>query len=198
VLWWFERTTGGAAVDIKGEYRIASDRQAVWAALNDPEVLKKCIPGCESLEKQDDDSYRGKVSAAIGPVRARFDTTIRLDNLNPPSSYTLIGESKAGAAGFGRGSADVQLEERDGGTLLRYSAEFQVGGKLAQVGSRLVAGATRKTADAFFGCLSRELDSGAARVDTTPPVARPAGLSRTWIVAVSLLLLLLIGWILLG
>lgn len=182
---------------MKGEYRIASDRQAVWEALNDPEMLKKCIPGCESLEKQGDDSYRGKVSAAIGPVRARFDTTIRLENLNPPESYTLTGESKAGAAGFGRGSADVRLEEDDGGTLLSYSADFKVGGKLAQVGSRLVAGATRKTADEFFGCLSSTLDSGATRVDT-PPDGRRAGVSRTWIVAGAVVLLLLIGWILLG
>lgn len=184
-------------MEIKGEYRIASDRQAVWEALNDPGMLKKCIPGCESLEKQGDDSYRGKVAAAIGPVRARFDTTIRLENLDPPASYTITGESKAGAAGFGRGSADVRLEEQDGGTLLSYSADFKVGGKLAQVGSRLVAGATRKTADEFFGCLSRELDSGATRVDTAPG-ERPAGLSRSWIVAAAVVLLLLIGWILLG
>lgn len=183
-------------MEIKGEYRIASDRQAVWQALNDPEVLKKCIPGCESLEKQADDSFLGKVSAAIGPVRARFDVTIRLDNLKPPESYTLVGESKAGAAGFGRGSADVRLEPRDDGTLLSYTAEFKVGGKLAQVGSRLVAGATRKTADDFFDCLSRELDSGATPVDRTGD--RPAGLSRSWIVAAAVVLLLLIGWILLG
>ena len=183
-------------MEIKGEYRIASERQVVWDALNDPGMLQKCIPGCESLEKQGDDSFRGKVSAAIGPVRARFDTVIRLENLNPPQSYTLTGESKAGAAGFGRGSADVHLEEQDGGTLLSYTADFKVGGKLAQVGSRLVVGATRKTADEFFGCLSRELDSGAIRVDTPPE--RPAGFSRTWIITAALVLLLLIGWILLG
>lgn len=185
-------------MEIKGEYRIASDRQAVWEALNDPEMLKKCIPGCESLEKQGDDSYRGKVAAAIGPVRARFDTTIRLDNLEPPESYTITGESKAGAAGFGRGKADVRLAEQEGGTLLSYSADFKVGGKLAQVGSRLVVGATRKTADEFFGCLSRELDSGASRVDT-PAAARPAGRrSGVWIVAAAVGVLLLLGWILLG
>lgn len=184
-------------MEIKGEYRIASNRQAVWEALNDPEVLRKCIPGCESLEKQGDDSYRGKVAAAIGPVRARFDTTIRLENLNPPESYTLSGESKAGAAGFGRGSADVRLEERDGATLLSYSADFKVGGKLAQVGSRLVAGATRKTADEFFGCLSGTLDSGATRVGTAP-ARRPAGFRQGYVVVAAIVLLLLISWILLG
>lgn len=186
-------------MEIKGEYRIASDRQTVWAALNDPEVLRKCIPGCESLERQDDDSFKGKVTAAIGPVRARFDTTIRLENLVPPESYTLTGESRAGAAGFGRGSADVRLTEDGGSTLLSYSADFKVGGKLAQVGSRLVLGATRKTADAFFGCFSRELDSGAIRADESA-AAVPEGRSRKpWVVgALAVLAVLLIGWLLLG
>ena len=184
-------------MEIKGEYRIASDRQTVWAALNDPEMLKKCIPGCESLEKQDDDSFRGRIAAAIGPVRARFDTIIRREKPIPPESYTLTGEAKAGAMGFGRGSADVSLREQDGGTLLTYSADFRVGGKLAQVGSRLVLGATRKTADEFFGCFSRELDSGAVRVEAAAG-PRPGGTGRrAWIIAAAVALVLLIGWILL-
>lgn len=186
-------------MEIKGEYRIASDRPAVWAALNDPEVLKKCIPGCESLDRQDDDSFRGRISAAIGPVRARFDTVIRIENPQPPASYTLTGEAKAGAAGFGRGSADVTLTEQDDGTLLSYSADFKIGGKLAQVGSRLVLGATRKTADDFFGCFSRELDSGAARVDSAASApATGSVLGKSWLVAAVVLLVLLIGWFLLG
>jgi len=148
-------------VEVKGEYQIASSRDTVWAALNDVAMLQKCIPGCDSLEQTADSEFQGKVAAAIGPVRAKFNVVIRLQNAVPPESYTLSGESKAGAVGFGRGSADVSLTEKDGGTLLAYSAEFKVGGKLAQVGSRLVVGATKKTADDFFGCLSRELDSAA-------------------------------------
>lgn len=144
-------------MDISGEYLIAAKRDAVWAALNDPGMLKTCIQGCESLERTGENQFQGKVAAAIGPVRAKFNVEIRLENVVPGESYTLAGESKAGTVGFGRGSANVALGEQDGGTLLKYTAEFKVGGKLAQVGSRLVLGATKKTADDFFGCLSREL-----------------------------------------
>jgi hypothetical protein len=119
--------------------------------------------------------------------------------LNPPESYTLKGESKAGAAGFGRGSADVRLQETDDGTLLRYDAKFQVGGKLAQVGSRLVLGATRKMADDFFGNFSRELDSGATRIYADDAARRgKGGIDRkTWIAVGLASLVLLIYWFLL-
>ena len=172
-------------MDIKGEYQIAADRQTVWAALNDPEMLRQCIQGCEALVRTGDNQFEGKVAAAIGPVRAKFNMVIRLENVVAPESYTLSGESKAGSVGFGRGSADVALREQDGGTLLTYSAAFKVGGKLAQVGSRLVLGATRKMADDFFGGLSRELeavgaaepaqsDAAAARARQPPEASRNA------------------------
>lgn len=183
-------------MEIKGEYQIDSSRENVWLALNDPEMLKKCIPGCESLEKISDTELAATVMAAIGPVRARFNTKLSLENLNPPESYTLTGESKAGAAGFGRGSAVVTLAESDGGTLLTYSADFKVGGKLAQVGSRLVLGATKKTADDFFGTFSRQLDPGAERVD----VAADSGgavTSKTWLAVGAAVVVLLIWWFLL-
>jgi carbon monoxide dehydrogenase subunit G len=181
-------------VEIKGEYQIASSRESVWAALIDPEVLKRCIPGCESLEKTSENEFSGNVTTAIGPVKARFKTHISLEDLNPPESYTLAGESKAGAAGFGRGSARVKLVEKDGGTLLSYEAQFKVGGKLAQVGSRLVLGATRKVADEFFGAFSTELDPAAVRIGAP---AKGAGLSMaTWMVIAGVLLLLLAGWFL--
>lgn len=186
-------------MDIKGEYRIACDRRRVWEALNDPEVLKRCIPGCESLEMADASNMNARIVASIGPVKSKFDTRISIDNLHPPESYTLSGESKAGAAGFGRGSADVRLLETDDGTLLSYDAKFQVGGKLAQVGSRLVLGATRKLADDFFGNFSRELDSGATRIETddTAP-GRKGGIDRkTWIAVGMASLVLLIYWFLL-
>ncbi len=160
-------------MDISGEYQIAANRRAVWEALNDPAMLQKCIQGCESLERTGENEFHGKVAAAIGPVRARFDVVLRVENAVPPESYTLTGESKAGPVGFGRGSAAVVLSDQDGGTLLRYTAEFKVGGKLAQVGSRLVVGATRKTADDFFGCLSRELEARAPQEEKAEDTAAP-------------------------
>ena len=183
-------------MEIKGEYQIASSRENVWLALNDPEMLKKCIPGCESLEKISDTELTATVMAAIGPVRARFNTKLSLENLNPPESYTLVGESKAGVAGFGRGGADVTLAENDEGTLLTYTADFNVGGKLAQVGSRLVVGATRKMADDFFGKFSRELDPGAERVDVDED-SGGAVAPQTWLAVVGVLVVLLIWWFLL-
>ncbi len=182
-------------MEIKGEFRIASDRQTVWQALNNPDVLQRCIPGCESLEKRGENEYSGKVAAAIGPVRAKFDTRITLQNLKPPESYTLSGETKAGAAGFGRGSAQVHLAEQDGATLLTYTADFKVGGKLAQVGSRLVLGATRKTADEFFGCFCRELDGGAVKVASAPSAGTGA-MARNCIIAAAIVVVLLVGWFL--
>jgi carbon monoxide dehydrogenase subunit G len=183
-------------MEIKGEYQIASSRETVWLALNDPAMLKQCIPGCESLEKISDTELTATVMASIGPVRARFNTRLTLENLNPPESYTLVGESKAGAAGFGRGSADVTLTENVDGTLLSYVADFRVGGKLAQVGSRLVLGATKKTADDFFGTLSRELDPGATRVSLDDTVEGTAT-ARTWLKVAGVVVVLLIWWFLL-
>ena len=183
-------------MQVKGEYRIASSREAVWEALNDPEMLKKCIPGCQSLEKESDTALNAMVVAAIGPVRAKFATRLSLEDLNPPQSYRLVGESKAGAAGFGRGSAEVVLTEQDGGTLLAYDADFKVGGKLAQVGSRLVLGAVRKTADDFFGTFSKELDPGAIR-SAAPETAPQAVMKKTWLAVGAAVLVLLIWWILL-
>jgi len=183
-------------MEIKGEYQIASSREDVWQALNDPEMLKKCIPGCESLEKISDTKMIATVMASIGPVRARFNTKLSLENLNPPESYTLVGESKAGAAGFGRGSADVTLAENDDGTLLSYTADFRVGGKLAQVGSRLVLGATRKIANDFFGNFSRELDPGATRVGVED-AGEGTVIPRTWLAVAIAVAVLLIWWFLL-
>lgn len=190
--------TGDRCVEIKGEYQIASDREQVWAALIDPEMLKICIPGCQSLQQVSEHEFEALVKVAIGTVRARFNTRISLENLDPPQSYTLVGESKAGAAGFGRGSAEVVLTEQDGGTLLSYSADFKVGGKLAQVGSRLVLGATRKTADDFFGRFSKELDPAARKIAVEPDAAAASGItSRTWLAIGGAVAVLLIWWFLL-
>ncbi len=138
-------------MDISGEFDIPADRQQVWEALNDPDVLAQCIPGCESIERTSDTAFVAKMIAKIGPVKARFESHILLSNLNPPSSYTISGEGKGGPAGFGKGSAEVTLAESDGNTTLYYTATLLVGGKLAQIGSRLVGGAARKIANDFFG-----------------------------------------------
>jgi carbon monoxide dehydrogenase subunit G len=184
-------------VEIKGEYQIDASRQAVWEALNEPDTLKKCIPGCESLEILSDTEMHAVVMAAIGPVRARFNTKLSLENRRPPESYTLVGESKAGAAGFGRGSANVVLSEHENGTLLSYTADFKVGGKLAQVGSRLVVGATKKIANDFFGTFSREFDSAAVS-DVRADTNTGSGIdSRTWLRVGAAVVVLLIWWFLL-
>lgn len=185
-------------MEISGEYHIARDREAVWAALNDPDMLQKCIPGCEALEQTGDHSYSGRIRTAIGPVRATFGVNLKLENLQPPERYTLVGDSKGGAAGFARGAADVELVANGAATALRYSAEFKVGGKLAQVGSRLVLGATRKTADDFFGCLAREL--GEARPPEQPlrPVPERFKLrTKAWLAAGLGAVIILLWWFLL-
>ncbi|MGH1478243.1 MAG: SRPBCC family protein [Geminicoccales bacterium] len=138
-------------MDMSGEYRIPASREKVWAALNDPETLKASIPGCESLEMIGDDAFTAKVVAKVGPVKAKFGGEVKLLNINPPESYTISGEGKGGAAGFAKGGADVKLaDDGEGGTVLTYVAKADVGGKLAQLGSRLIDGTSKKMADEFF------------------------------------------------
>lgn len=137
-------------MEMTGEYAIAAPRQRVWEALNDPETLKACIPGCETLTKTSDTSFEARVKAKVGPVSATFTGAVTLQDLNPPVSYTIAGEGKGGVAGFAKGGATVALAEQEGGTLLTYNVEAQIGGKLAQLGQRLVNGAAKKLADEFF------------------------------------------------
>ena len=137
-------------MDVDGEERIAASRDAVWQALNDPDVLKQCIPGCQSLDKTSPTELVTTIRIKIGPVAASFNGEITLSNINAPESYTISGEGKGGIAGFGKGTADVVLLEDGGETILRYSAKAQVGGKLAQLGSRLVDSTSRKLAQQFF------------------------------------------------
>jgi uncharacterized protein len=144
-------------MDMNGEFTVPAAREAVWEALNDPDVLMRCIPGCESITRASDTQFDAAMRMKIGPVKAKFTTTIELSDLNPPVSYTLSGQGKGGAAGFAKGSARVELESVAEGTCVRYTAAMQVGGKLAQIGSRLVAGAARKIADQFFNAFSQEL-----------------------------------------
>jgi carbon monoxide dehydrogenase subunit G len=138
-------------MEIKGEYRIAAPQEKVFAALNDPTVLRACIPGCESLEKISDTEMAAKVRLRIGPVSASFSGKVMLSDIDPPKGYRISGEGQGGVAGFAKGSAVVALREDGGETVLEYSADAQVGGKIAQVGARLITGTARKLADEFFG-----------------------------------------------
>ena len=122
----------------------------VWAALNDSSILKQCIPGCKELQNTSDTELTAKMQSKIGPVKTNFVTRLTLSDLNPPNSYVISGEGKGGAAGFARGSAKVNLEQEGDETVLRYEAEVKVGGKIAQVGSRLIDGTARKLAQDFF------------------------------------------------
>jgi carbon monoxide dehydrogenase subunit G len=148
-------------MEMTGEYRIAAPREKVWAALNDPEILKASIPGCQELEKRSDTEMAAKVVSKIGPVKATFLGEVTLSNINPPSSYTISGEGKGGVAGFAKGGADVALTDEGGMTVLRYTAKAQVGGKLAQLGARLIDATAKQMADQFFGAFAERVGGGA-------------------------------------
>jgi carbon monoxide dehydrogenase subunit G len=138
------------AMTMSGEVQLAAARETVWVMLNDPEVLKSCIPGCEQLDKTSDNEFQAVAALKVGPVKARWKGKVRLLDLNPPTSYRIAGEGEGGVAGFAKGGATVSLSDKDGGTLLSYNVEAQIGGKLAQLGQRLINSAAKKTADDFF------------------------------------------------
>jgi carbon monoxide dehydrogenase subunit G len=138
------------AMTMTGDVQLPAPREEVWAKLNDPEVLKVCIPGCESLEKLSENEFQAVATNRIGPVKARIKGKVRLSDLDPPNGYKISGEGDGGVAGFAKGGATVALQPKDGGTLLTYNVEAQIGGKLAQIGQRLVNGAAKKLADQFF------------------------------------------------
>ena len=137
-------------MELKGTRTIAADRATVWAALNDPEVLQACIPGCDELTGSPAEGFEAKVTQKIGPVKAKFTGVVQLTNIVEGESYTIGGEGKGGAAGFAKGSADVKLADVEGGTELTYDVDAKVGGKLAQLGSRLIDSFSKKMADQFF------------------------------------------------
>ena len=145
-------------MEMTGQYRIPAPRAKVWAALNDPVVLRECIPGCQSLDKLSDTEMAATVKSKVGPVSATFLGQVTLSNVDPPNSYTISGEGKGGVAGFAKGGADVKLaDDGDGMTLLSYTAKAQVGGKLAQIGARLIDATAKQMADQFFGAFAKKV-----------------------------------------
>jgi carbon monoxide dehydrogenase subunit G len=145
------------AMTMNGEIELAAPREVVWAKLNDPDVLKACIPGCEELEKTEDQGFRAVAKMKVGPVSARFRGKVTLSDLDPPNGYKISGEGEGGVAGFAKGGAKVDLVDREGGTLLTYQVDAQIGGKLAQLGQRLINGSAKKLADEFFANFARAL-----------------------------------------
>ncbi|MBL8831451.1 MAG: carbon monoxide dehydrogenase subunit G [Rhodospirillales bacterium] len=161
-------------MNLSGEYRLPLPRRTVWAGLNDPDILRQCIPGCEDLAKVSDTELTAKVGLKIGPMTAKFTGKVTLSDLDPPNGYKIAGEGQGGVAGFGKGSAVVTLEEDgSGGTILRYTADSQVGGKMAQLGSRLIDATAKKLADEFFGKFA-ETVAAPASADAAPAPAQSA------------------------
>lgn len=189
-------------MDMTGEFRIEAPRERVWAALNDPEVLKQAIPGCDEIEKTSDTTFTAKVTAKVGPVKAKFTGAVTLSELDPPNGYRISGEGKGGPAGFAKGGARVDLAADGDATLLKYEVNATVGGKLAQLGARLIDATSRKMADDFFARFAAAViaqEGGAAEPVAAPappaaPAERPGGLRpTTWIVAVIVVILIVLA-----
>jgi uncharacterized protein len=171
-------------MQMSGSRQIAASQAEVWRKLNDPETLARCIPGCESLEKTSDTNMKGVVALKLGPMALRFNGDVELSNLNPPNSYRLSGSGKAGPAGFASGFADVKLEPKDGGTLLSYNVESTVGGRMAQLGARLIDATAAQLAGQFFDKFAAEVAPAAAAAAAmsgpAPAVQKSSGGIPAW------------------
>jgi uncharacterized protein len=164
-------------MDMTGERRIPAPRQTVWEALNDPEVLKVSIPGCETLEKLEGDQMRATAAVKVGPISARFTGKVQLTDIDPPNGYRISGEGQGGVAGFAKGGANVALADDGPGTVLSYQVNAQVGGKLAQLGGRLIDATAKQMADAFFDRFSAQVQARAQ--PTSPQAAAPPTQTHT-------------------
>ncbi len=182
-----------------GEHRIDAPRETVWAALNDPEVLKQAIPGCQEIEKVSDTEFTATVKAKVGPVSATFKGAVTLADLDPPKGYTISGQGKGGAAGFAKGGAKIRLDEDGAATVLHYEVNAQVGGKLAQIGSRLIDATAKKMANDFFTRFAETVagpaPAEAAAEAPAPAAEAPAGGVRPlfWVVGLIALVLVLLA-----
>lgn len=193
-------------MELTGSQQIRRDRAGVWAALNEPTVLRQCIPGCESLVREADNSYRIVIMAAVGPVKAKFNGKLVLSDIREQEGYVLSFEGSGGAAGFGKGGATVSLAPAGGGTLLTYQAQAKVGGKLAQVGSRLIDGVAAKMAADFFSRFKASIEQAevepiaVATDGLAPPLAQDEGggaRAPKLLAAIATALIVAIAWYLL-
>ena len=160
-------------MDMAGERLISAPQNTVWSALNDPEILKACIPGCESLEATSENEMTAVAAVKLGPISAKFSGRVKLSDIDPPHGYTLSGEGKGGPAGFAKGAAKVRLAPAPEGTLLTYTVEAQVGGKIAQLGARLIDATAKSMADQFFTKFTEQVQALVPR-NATASVPRPA------------------------
>jgi carbon monoxide dehydrogenase subunit G len=161
-------------MDMSGEKTIVAPLDKVWVALNDPEVLKVAIPGCQSVEKKSDTEFSAKVTLAVGPVKAKFTGDVTLNDLDPPNGYTLTGQGSGGVAGFGKGEAKVSLRAEGNSTVIAYQVHATVGGKIAQVGQRLIDSTAKKLADQFFEKFSQHVAAAEIEGSDAPGAAAPA------------------------
>ena len=161
---------------MNGEIRVPTDRETVWRALNDPEVLKECLPGCQEIEKTSDTEMTATLVIKVGPVKATFAGGVTLSDLDPPNGYTISGQGQGGAAGFASGEAKVRLVADGGETVVHYDVDAKVGGKLAQIGSRLIDSTAKKLSKQFFDSLAEKLGGGeeAEAEDAAEPEPEPA------------------------
>ena len=194
-------------MDMAGERLISASQETVWRALNDTEILKASIPGCESLTAVSPNEMQATAAIKLGPISAKFAGRVTLSDIDPPNGYTLSGEGKGGAAGFAKGAAKVRLSEQPGGTLLSYTVQAQVGGKLAQLGARLIDATAKSMADQFFGKFAEQVQGMTQQAQGTGPIAPqsemppPAsGAQRNkavWILAGSIVIAA-VAWFLMG
>ena len=176
-------------MEMTGEYTIPAPREKVWDALNDPEILAKCIPGCQELNKDSETELSATVKSKVGPVSATFKGKVTLSEIDPPNGYRISGEGSGGVAGFAKGGAEVKLAEDTDGTVLTYVADAQVGGKLAQIGSRLIDSTAKKMANEFFGAFAEEVGGSAdaapaaeaapSTAEQAPAAPEPAAAAET-------------------
>ena len=183
-------TESNPTMEMTGEQLIPLPQAETWKALNDPAILRDCIPGCESIESIGDNQYEVVLTAKVGPVSAKFKGKMTVTESDPPHSYKLLFEGQGGVAGFAKGEAAVALKPEGSGTRLSYAAKAAIGGKLAQVGSRLIDGVARKMADDFFTAFNEKLAGPAAKPAQAAPAKR--GIHPAWWVAGALLVALLI------
>jgi uncharacterized protein len=177
-------------MEMSNTQSVPASPEQTWRALNDPEILKTCIPGCESIEKISDTEYALAMTAKVGPVSAKFKGRMQLADIKPPESYRIVFEGQGGAAGFAKGDAKVSLAPEGSGTRIAYTVHAQIGGKLAQIGSRLIDGAAKKMAEDFFGAFVRGLGGTPKEA---PKAAHPARRGKPWFwlaVAIAIIVIL--------